>query len=398
MKRLFASSFPGSAWERAALEAPPLDLWQSAASRQSLAISAFPGRAWERAWWLALGLTICATITGGSRAWALDSTPDEFAGKGTWNAPAASAVQQQLNDWLDGRSADAAAREQVKSFWPDAAEPIEPEEQLDRVVASFAVVDERAANLIKLCSAPKQAPHLPDLAWLAEEGTPAFERNNLRLYLARWLVRNRLFDEGLAQLESLEPDQVVDPAGLLFYQAVVYQRMLKKQPGLASLGRLLEKPNDIPKRYASLAKLLQADLEQLEDDSLDHIARRMDDVERRLDLGRAGPKTREVEDGVIKSLDKLIKELEDQAAAAAAAAAAQGTIRSASPAQDSRPMGGKGPGQVAKKDIGDQSGWGNLPPKQRQEALQQIGKDFPAHYRDMIEQYFRKLASEEKQP
>jgi hypothetical protein len=39
--------------------------------------------------------------------------------------------------------------------------------------------------------------------------------------------------------------------------------------------------------------------------------------------------------------------------------------------------------------VGNESGW-KLPPKDRQEALQQIGKDFPAHYRDMIEQYFRK--------
>ena len=29
-----------------------------------------------------------------------------------------------------------------------------------------------------------------------------------------------------------------------------------------------------------------------------------------------------------------------------------------------------------------------------EEALQQIGKDFPAHYRDVIEQYFRKLATD----
>ena len=34
----------------------------------------------------------------------------------------------------------------------------------------------------------------------------------------------------------------------------------------------------------------------------------------------------------------------------------------------------------------------------RQEALQQIGQEFPAHYRDMIEQYFRKLATENEEP
>ena len=30
----------------------------------------------------------------------------------------------------------------------------------------------------------------------------------------------------------------------------------------------------------------------------------------------------------------------------------------------------------------------------REEALQQIGKDFPSQYRDVVEQYFRKLAAE----
>jgi len=58
-------------------------------------------------------------------------------------------------------------------------------------------------------------------------------------------------------------------------------------------------------------------------------------------------------------------------------------------------MGGKGSGRVTQKGVGHRSDWGNLPPKQREEALQQIGRDFPAHYRDIIEQYFRKLATEE---
>ena len=55
---------------------------------------------------------------------------------------------------------------------------------------------------------------------------------------------------------------------------------------------------------------------------------------------------------------------------------------------------GKGPGEVAKKNIGSESGWGDLPPKEREEAIQQIGRDFPPHYRDAIEQYFRRLAAE----
>ena len=207
-----------------------------------------------------------------------------------------------------------------------------------------------------------------------------------------------MYDEALGAIEGLEPaDDVVDPAALLFYQAVVHHRMLEREQGLATIARLMENAATLPRRYASMARLMQADLEGLKDESLDHIARRMDDIRRRLDLGRAGPKVRGVEDGVIASLDKLIEEMEKQQQAAAAAAAAQGGPGSecrCTPLPDSMPMGGKGAGKVAKKPIGDQSGWGNLPPRERQEALQQIGKEFPAHYRDMIEQYFRKLATE----
>ena len=36
-------------------------------------------------------------------------------------------------------------------------------------------------------------------------------------------------------------------------------------------------------------------------------------------------------------------------------------------------------------------------PKEREEALQQIGRDLPANYRDVIEQYFKRLASEENE-
>ena len=61
----------------------------------------------------------------------------------------------------------------------------------------------------------------------------------------------------------------------------------------------------------------------------------------------------------------------------------------------SRAASAAGPGEVTKKNIGSESGWGDLPPKQREEAMQQIGRDFPSHYRDAIEEYFRKLAAEE---
>jgi DNA-binding transcriptional MerR regulator len=169
--------------------------------------------------------------------------------------------------------------------------------------------------------------------------------------------------------------------------------LLNKDAGLKAIQELLEEPEQSPRRYAAVAKLMQEDLRQLKEDSLDHIARRMDDIRRRLGLGRGDQKVRKVEDGVIESLDKLIKDLEEQQRRQQQASSGSNT-QSSRPAPDSRILGGKGPGEVAKKDVGNKDGWGNLPPKQREDAMQQIGREFPSHYRDVIEQYFRKLAGE----
>ncbi len=321
-----------------------------------------------------------------------------FAQRASWQVPSVDAARQQAFAWLAEAGADDPAHAAAESLWNRAAADGNQVYLLDLTCSTFALADPRARELVTFCSQPRRAVELPDVAWLSDEATPPIVRHNLRLLYGRWLVNELLYDEAAEQLEGLSTGDVVDPAGLLFYQAVVQHRTLKRDAGLATIERLLENETTIPRRYASLARLMQADLEGLKDESLDHIARRMEDIRRRLDLGRAGPKVREVEDGVIASLDKLIEEMEkQQQAAAAAAAAAQGGGSQKMPLQplpDSMPVGGKGEGKVANKPIGDGSGWGDLPPRERDEALQQIGKEFPAHYRDMIEQYFRKLATE----
>jgi len=186
---------------------------------------------------------------------------------------------------------------------------------------------------------------------------------------------------------------VVAPATLLFYQGIVCHGLLKKEEGLEAIGRLLEGSPHAPRRYTAVAEMMQRDLDGLKDDSLDHIARRMDDIRRRLKLARAGPRVRKIEDGVIESLDKMIKDIEDKQKQGGGSSSGQGSP-SSNPAQDSRILGGKGPGNVKKRPIGTEADWGDLPAKEREETLQQMGREFPSHYRDIIEQYFRRMASE----
>jgi hypothetical protein len=307
-------------------------------------------------------------------------------------------VRAALDAWLADRGVDAAQREQVAGLWPTETDALLPAEEVhERLLESLALVDNQVRQVWEYCAAAADDRAPPEFAFLADDALPVLVRANVRLHFGRCLMHRARVDEALVQLATLQPEEVVDPATLLFYQGVVHQQTLNRDAAVAALDRLLEREAAVPQRYRSLAQLMQADLAGLKDGSLDHISRRMDDVRRRLDLGHAGPKVRGVQDGVIASLDKLIKEMEEREAAAQAAAAASGRSsgqRPSNPAPDSRPLAGKGEGATDKKPIGSKSGWGDLPPKEREEALQQIGQEFPAHYRDVIEQYFRKIASD----
>jgi hypothetical protein len=134
-----------------------------------------------------------------------------------------------------------------------------------------------------------------------------------------------------------------------------------------------------------------ADIEPLEPDSLDEISRIMDDIRRRTSLYRSGKLVLGQEEQVIKKLDKLIEKLESQQQSQPASGK---TVPSA-PMQDSMKAPGKGSGQVTSKQTKDGGRWGDLPPAERAAALAEMAKDMPPHYREVIEEYFRRLAKED---
>jgi len=326
----------------------------------------------------------------------LAAEPDAGAtgGAPAWQPPSATSTRDRALAWLAERKADADFQAKARQILADAPSDMTPSDALARLALTFALVDPRADALAKLCARPRGASAIPPQPWLADPSTPPWMAANLRLVFGRWLAQQSMFDEAREQLAGLTPGDVVDPATLLFYRAVAHHRLLEKEPGLEAIDALLAGEKHAPRRYAAVARLMREDLKDLEEESLDHIARRMEDIERRLELGRAGGRVLEVERGVIESLDKLIKKLEQQQQQEASSAAE--STQSTQPAGDSTPMGGRGPGQVTRRDVGEKTGWGNLPPKQREEALQQVGREFPSHYQDIIEQYFRKLAAEDE--
>ena len=301
-------------------------------------------------------LVAVAWLSVGAVAARAEDDSDEFTKDPTWSAPTAKAVRADVVKWLDQSKTDgkidAAKRDAiVKTLWPESSTGPAANELLERVVKSIAQVEPRSKDLLELCSKPHEIKTQPSFPILTDEKTPALVRNNLRLWYGRGLDQEKLYDEALEQLSTLKTTDVVDPASLLFYQGVAYHWLLKKEPGLDAIGKLLERKKEIPRRYAQMAILMQADLSGLKPETLDHIDRRMHDVERVLDLARAGKKVRKEEDGIIASLDKLIEEKEKEEQEQESGGGGSGGWRKTcryqvgGPAQDSRSREGSRQGR-----------------------------------------------------
>jgi hypothetical protein len=321
-------------------------------------------------------------------------------------APATVASDDLLDavsTWLDTIDIDAATRDETLEQLSSRldGESLDPEHALDELTQTLASLDSRTAGLLEWCAAADahttDAHTTPDgLEWLLDLSAAPLLRNNLRLYLGRWYAQRELYDEALHLLDQLEPETVIAPAMLLYYRSVCLHQLVENERARTDVDRLLTSFHSLPERYDAIAALLQHDLAGVEDGSLDEIARQMLDVRRRLWLHRSGEIVQDREDRIIKSLDTMIEKLEEQQRNqnSSSSQSAGGMRPGGSPAQESQLQGGNGPGEVTRREFSDENGWGNLTPKQRDEALQLLGKDLPAHYRSAVEQYFRTLATQ----
>lgn len=322
---------------------------------------------------------------------------DELTQRATWQLPTTAVVRAQLDDYLATHTLDESTRFKIDALWPDEARPLDGTELLERLTDSLAVVEPEAAAVVTACRTGRSLLPTTQFAALSNESLPPLVRDNLRLLLARTLAQHDFVDESLELLTNLSTDHVADPASLLFYQALGHHRLLKKDDCLAVVSKLLQHESQLPRRYVTLARLMEADIKPLKTDSLDEIARLMDDIRRRLTLARAGKVVRDQEDEVVKKLDKMIEDLEKQRQEQQQQkqqASSKGGRQPNNPLDDSRAAELKAPGEVDQKYIGKRDGWGNLPPKERQEVLQNIGRELPAHFRETIEEYFKRLAQD----
>lgn len=276
---------------------------------------------------------------------------------------------------------------------------------LERVADTLSLGDADAKKLLEEARDPDVPAPLVVPLTLIDAKLPVYYRANLALAYAKALANRRIYEEALAALRTTRPEQVVDPSTYLFTKAVAEHALLLKKEAEATILRLLDDVFDAPERHKAVAALMHFDMQNWKDKDLGWIARKMNNIERRLDLSRGGPTTQKMQKEVVMRLDELIKQLEQQGDGSNGGNCPDGgqcekpsnNIQSARPKQDSDISGGTGPGAVNAKKLKETAqNWGKMPERERVKAMVELTKDLPPRHREVIETYFKKLASQEK--
>ncbi len=323
----------------------------------------------------------------------------EVASFGALRAPAPDAVRAQAEAWL--KSAGKADGDSLKAFnavW-QGDRPV-----LDKVAATLTLGDVDAAKaLVAARDAEAPAPtQLPVL--LKDAKKPAFYRANLALAYAKALSERKVYEEGLEALLAVKAEDVADPAAYFFTKAVAEHALMLKNEANGSINRLLDDVADAPERYRMVAALMQFDMLTWQDKDLGWVARKMDNIQRRLDMSRGGPKTRKMQKEVLLRLDEMIKQLENQANGNCQCNGGScpnggpkngpNSMKGPKPLEDSQLGGMSGPGKVDPKKFKELAEvWGKLPEKERAKALVGLTRELDPRYREAIEAYFKKLTA-----
>lgn len=315
----------------------------------------------------------------------------------TFAAMPSDQVQTQLMQWIVSRNLPKPSAERVMKQWAASTEnqALSCEQLLDVVVRSFAEVDEDAALLLQQSTSEDSPKPIETV------GQSNFYAAQVQLFRARWLVQHRFYDDALATLAPLLPDDVVDPASLLFYRAICQSELLLTQEALDSLTLLENNTLDVPDRFLVVAEMLKKELMEREDDGMKNVAELMTDVERRLDLGKSGQKTQTQEEAVIAALDKLLEDLENEKKKQQQQQQGGGgqgqQQQNTTPAMQSQIKNGiSANGDADPKNLDETGQWGLLNNKQEAKAREMIQQKFPANFLDQIGRYTRKIAEQKK--
>ena len=280
---------------------------------------------------------------------------------------------------------------------------------LDRVADVLALGNPDAAAALAVARAADGAAPAAIPAVLRDAKQDPFFRTNLAVAFAKAAGTRKAYEEALEALNAVPPEPAVEPAAYFFFKAVAEHALVKKDVAAGSLLKLLGEVADVPDRYRVVGTQMLWELGGWAADPKDltNIGRLMDNSGRRLDLGRPGEKTQDIQKKIVFRLDELIKDLENQSnckdgqcnggncpngGKPGSGQANGNTLNPSKPAADSTIMGGSGQGKVDERALRQYAEqWGGLPAEKRAAIVEELNRDLPKKYEPLIKEYFDAL-------
>lgn len=300
---------------------------------------------------LAFGATVAADSTAATTVsdW---RTAEPFA-----------SIERGIERWLDLEA------DRVRVAWRDAVDNAAP-----------------AATL---------GPALIELTRLVESPVPPSLSASVRLATAERRLLERRYGECLKHLDAIEEADVYSPELRDYLLAVSAWGIVDRERVAAALQRL---PSETDALDASLGVARRAIVESLrrevarEAPPLGEVAGLMGDAHRRLALGDADAETQSQQSRALARLDEMIEQLEQQQRDQQASQQGGAGGAGGRPAEESRPSELKADGKTDRRGFAAGDPWGALSPAERERLTQAIARDFPDHYRELIERYFETVA------
>lgn len=202
------------------------------------------------------------------------------------------------------------------------------------------------------------------------------------------LVNVGKYDEAIALRNVCKFD-----GPFFFYQAISYYkikdyRLAKKSAEQAAFYPLEE-------RYVVVLSMMVDEIDNMDEkNKMADISSDMEMVRNRLENGKGGTKTQDIQKKIIAKLDEQIKAAEDemnkanQQAGASKQNPSEGRKESGI-IEEAPPKGEVG----NRKLVLSKDNWGNLPAKERTKALESINRQLAPHIKEAAEGFSRKLGN-----
>lgn len=204
------------------------------------------------------------------------------------------------------------------------------------------------------------------------------------------------YERAYALLQTID-SKYVDYSQYFYQKALCEFATLQKDKCLKSLDKFYGS-FQAPERFHRMAELMRVDIEGWQDRDLGDVARRMRESADRLEVAKGGKVTQHKQKEIVDILDELIKSKQDKIdedKKLAEKKIAEGNKipgTDIKPQDDSKIETNGGPGEVLEKQLKHyQSIWGQLSEKERARAIQNLTRDVPPKYREMVESYFKLL-------